>query len=133
MTEAGVKVDEVERAVPNDALRGDVQVERVVDNRLELLGWAIGRKSVVTTIEVLSKGNVVASTPTGVSRPDLAKVFPDEPAAPTAGFRLAIEAQGKGKSSLDVRVVLEDGTRAPLGKLRVDAPQRRWMNRFRFG
>lgn len=131
--EASVKVEHVERAVPNDDLRGDVQVERIVDNRLELMGWAIGRRSQVRKIEILAKGNVVASTTTGLSRPDLAKAFPDEAVAPTAGYRVAIEAEGKGMSSLDVRAVLDDGTHAPLGQLRVEAPPRRWTDRFRLG
>ena len=128
---AVVKVDDLERAAPNADLRGDVRVKRLSGSRVELMGWAIGRKSPVTRIEVVSAGAVVGSTTTGVSRPDLAKAFPDEPGAAAAGYEIGIDAGRKVGGELGVQAVLADGTRAPLGNLRVEPPRRRWRDMLR--
>lgn len=127
---ATVKIGDPALAVPNADLRGDVRIQGVADDRLELRGWAIGRKSPVARIEILSEGAVVGSTTTGVSRRDLAKAFPDEAGAATAGYEIEVRAEREGESKLEVQAVLEDGTRAPLGHLRVES-RRRWRDMFR--
>lgn len=123
--DGALRVEQVTRSVPNEHLRGDIQIDQVTGGRLELMGWAIGRRSPVMSIEILSKGAVVATTPTGVSRPDLAEAFPDESTAATAGYRIAIEAEGHGRSALELRALLADGSYPLLGQVVVEVPRQR--------
>lgn len=37
-----------------------------------------------------------------------------------------IEAEGKGRSTLELRAVLDDETAVPMGEILVYAPARRW-------
>jgi alginate O-acetyltransferase complex protein AlgJ len=122
----------VELAVPNERLLGHVKRAGLVDGKLQIMGWAIGRSSPVARIEILMEGNLAATTTTGLDRPDLAAAFPDHPAARTAGYRIAVEARGGESSCLEIQATLEDGRSAPLGRLRVESPQRRWWNILRW-
>jgi hypothetical protein len=42
-----------------------------------------------------------------------------------------MEARGKGRSTLGLRAVLEDGSEVPIGELRVVAPGRAWSGVLR--
>jgi hypothetical protein len=118
---ARIDVPEVVRGAPSEYARGDVLLKGVFGNRVELYGWALGKAAAVHSIEVVSRGSVVATTTTGVRRPDLAEVFPDDPAASVGGFEVALEAQSGGESRLDVLAMLSDGNKVSLGHLRVIA------------
>ena len=82
--------------------------------------------SEVERVEILAKGSVVASTVPSLARKELEEQFPDRQSAGTCGFQVAIEASGKGKSTLELRAVLEDETTVPMGEIHVLAPARRW-------
>lgn len=128
--EPSVQVEEIVSALPNGQLWGSFKVN-AEGGRLELIGWALAKSAEVEAVEIVAAGTVVASTKPSLVREELAKEFPDRESAGTAGFELVIEAQGKGPSTLQLRAVLDDGTEASMGEVRVLAPTRRWSNLFR--
>jgi predicted SAM-dependent methyltransferase len=119
-----VQIGEFAHSTPNDRVHGHFRVERV-DKGLALIGWALGVESPVIRVEVVSGGEVVASTSPAVERPDIEQAFPDVPGAGTCGFELTIEPSGSGKSHLLLQAALEDGELAPLGELEVISRARR--------
>ncbi len=122
--EPNVQIAELVHSTPNEHLRGHFRVERD-ESKLELVGWALGMDSPVVQVEVVSDGEVVARTSPVVERPDIGQAFPDVAGAATAGFQLAIEPSGRGKSHLRLQAALEDGQLAPLGELEVTSRGRR--------
>jgi len=129
--QASVRVENLTSALPVPEMWGAFTVNSTEGNRLEVLGWALGAKAEVERIEVLAKDVVVASTEPSLTRKELAEQFPDRESARNCGFRIEIEAQGKGKSTLQLRAVLEDEITVPMGQISVVAPARRWGNVLR--
>jgi hypothetical protein len=111
---------------PAPELWGSFKVLAVEGSRLELFGWVLGKHSEVERVEVLAGGSVIASSALGERRADIAGEHPERESAATCGFRVVIEAKGKGRSELQLRAALEDGTSATLGAVNVLAPARRW-------
>lgn len=111
---------------PAPEVWGSFKVIGVEESRLELFGWALGKHSEVDRVEVLAGGSVIASSALGEPREDIAGEHPERESAATCGFRVVIEAKGKGRSELQVRAVLGDGTPAQMGAVHVLAPARRW-------
>jgi len=131
--DASLQVEELSKELPNADLYGFFKVKATEGSRLELMGWALGTSAEVEKIEVLAGTKVVAATKPSLPRPEVAAEFPDRETAPECGFEVTIEARGKGRSTLELRAVLEDGTEAPMGRLQVSAPERRWAGVFRRG
>lgn len=121
-----LKVEDLSSALPTPEVWGSFKVLGVEKSRLELFGWVLGKNSEVDHVEVLAAGSVIASSPLGVAREDLAKLHPGRESAATCGFRVVIEAKGKGRSQLELRAVLADGTPVGMGAIHVLAPARRW-------
>lgn len=121
-----LKVEDLSSALPTPELWGSFKVLGVEGSRLELFGWVLGTSSEVERVEVLAGGSVIASSALGVPRSDLAELHPGRESAATCGFRVVIEAKGKGHSELELRAVLEDGTPVGMGAVSVLAPARRW-------
>jgi predicted SAM-dependent methyltransferase len=130
--ERSMQIIEMSHATPNDRLQGHFRVQQE-DSKLELVGWALGADSPVMSVEVVSAGEVVASTSAAIERPDIANAFPDVAGAGTCGFRLAIEPSGKGQSRLELRATLKDGEHAAIGEIEVSTPGRRKGILRRFG
>jgi hypothetical protein len=126
MTAGSVQVEHLTTALPRAELWGSFKVHGIEGSRLKLVGWALGTVSEVERVEILVKGSVVASTVPSLPRKELEEQFPDRQSAGTCGFQVAIEASGKGKSTLELRAVLEDETTVPMGEIHVLAPARRW-------
>lgn len=126
MTKGSVQIEEVVNVLPSADLWGNFKVSGVDGNRLEILGWTLGAITEVARVEVLAGRSVVASTAPSLVRGDIAEKIPDRSSAATCGFKVTIEAAGKGRSVLDLRAVLEDETTVPMGKIQVFAPARRW-------
>jgi hypothetical protein len=133
VTEASLQIEELTSALPTPNLWGAFKVKSSEGNCLELVGWALGTVSEVKEIVVVTGGAVVASAAPSLPRAELAEEFRDRQSAATCGFEVAIEARGKGESTLELRAVLEDGTEVAMGEIRVLAPTRRWGNVFRRG
>jgi hypothetical protein len=121
-----LKVEDLSSALPTPEVWGSFKVLGVEKSRLELFGWVLGKSTEVDRVEVLAAGSVIASSPLGVPREDLAKLHPGRESAATCGFRVLIEAKGKGRSQLELRAVLEDETPVGMGAIHVLAPARRW-------
>jgi hypothetical protein len=127
---ADVKVEELSSTLPNPELWGSFKVKNAAGNRLELIGWALGRQAEVEQIQILAGGRVIASTRPDKPRPEVAGQMPDRPTASTCGFEVTVEAAGKGRSRLELRALLEGGGESSLGELRVIAPAGRWSSFF---
>jgi len=97
------------------------------------MGWVLGTRADVEKIEVVAKGKVVAAAEPGLPRPEVASEFPDRETAVNCGFDLTIEARGKGRSTLELRATLGDGSAASMGRVQVSAPERRWAGILRRG
>lgn len=121
-----LKVEDLASVLPAPELWGSFKVLGVEGARLELFGWVLGKNSEVDRVEVLAGGAVIASSALGVPRDDLAELHPERESAKTCGFRVVIEAKGKGRSELELRAVFEDGTPVRMGAISVLAPSRRW-------
>lgn len=122
---AELKVEDLSVS-PAPELWGSFKVLGVEQSRLELFGWALGKNSEIDRVEVLAGSSVIASAPLDVPREDIAELHPGRESAATCGFRVVIEAKGKGSSQLELRAVLEDETAVTMGVVRVTAPARRW-------
>jgi hypothetical protein len=120
-----LKVEDLAVA-PAPEVWGSFKVLEVQGSRLELFGWALGKSAEVDRVEVLAGGSVIATGALDVPRDDVARHHPDRQSAATCGFRVVIEAKGKGRSELELRAVLEDGTPVKMGAVSVLAPARRW-------
>lgn len=131
--DASLQVEELSNGLPSSDLWGFFKVKTTEGSRLELIGWVLGAGAEVEKIEVRAGDKVVAATEPSLSRPEVAEEFPDREDAAKCGFELTIEARGKGQSTLELRATLDDGTEAPMGRLQVSAPGRRWAGVFRRG
>jgi hypothetical protein len=105
-----------------EALQGSlraVPTESAADGALTIQGWALGRKTKVTDIEVVSEEQVIGRVPVNLARPDLVGKLQGFPDGATPGFKLTMFAEGQGDSELEVRAVLADGTHAELANISV--------------
>ena len=83
---------------------------------VEFAGWVIGDGQPVKEIEFHQGGVVLRRAPLDQQRPDVARDYPDVPGAATAGFRTWVSVVGlEPETTIQVRALLEDGTRARLG------------------
>jgi len=121
-----LKVEDLSSSLPTPEVWGSFKVLGVEKTRLELFGWVLGKASEVERVEVLAGNAVIASTALEVPRDDIAELHPGRGSAATCGFRVVIEAKGKGHSEIELRAVLEDETSVRMGVVRVFAPARRW-------
>jgi hypothetical protein len=126
-----LKVEDLAGAMPTPELWGSFKVKGIEGNRLELIGWVIGRQSEVERVEIVAGGGVVATSRPEIPRPEVAEQMPERPTAATCGFEITMEASGKGESVLELRAVLEDGTAAQMGQMRTVVPPQRWSGLFR--
>ncbi|HEV2857198.1 MAG TPA: hypothetical protein VGW80_02210 [Solirubrobacterales bacterium] len=118
MSNLELQIDEVVYLETNGGVRGLFKAEAAAD-RLRIFGWAFAQEGPVAAIEVVAEGNVVATAQTGIPRPDVAERFDGSSAAATSGFEVIVEADGEGRSALEVEAVLDAGDRHALGRVEV--------------
>ena len=116
---------------PTERVKGHLRVQKGEAQKLEIMGWVLGRDSPATEVEVMAGDEVAGRASVVMERPDVAERFPEAPEAATAGFRLDLAARGKGESRLEVRAVLKDGSREELGEVVVKAGRRSLLDAFR--
>jgi hypothetical protein len=86
---------------------------------IDLRGWVLGKSSLVVAVEVVSEGVVLQRVPINHRRPDIAEAFPEVVGAENSGFRAMVSILGLAPNfELIVRAVLENNSRAPIGKIR---------------
>jgi glycosyltransferase involved in cell wall biosynthesis len=80
---------------------------------LEIAGWAIGESSPAVAVEAAHGEDLLASVPVDQPRPDLEQAFPEQTGIGRSGFSMVVSLVGSDPSTpIEVRAVLEDGTRA---------------------
>jgi len=84
---------------------------------LMIVGWVVGKETRPVGVEVTSGDVTVANAPVNTKREGVASAYRGAPGAESAGFRLAIEGEGRGEDELLVRTVLEDGSRVAIGTI----------------
>jgi predicted SAM-dependent methyltransferase len=94
------------------------------DGSLEIVGWVVGRDSRVREVEVLADGEVIGRAPVDLVRPGVGRQFVRSPGSRSAGFRIALTAEGEGVSELLLKAALEDGPPIPLWTIRIDASRK---------
>jgi len=99
-------------------------------NSLRIVGWAVGGRAPVESVEVIADGEVVATAPLDIERPGVAKDYAKVPGADRAGFRLAVQGSGEGRHELTVRGVLKDGAKVPIGAIGVEIGRRGLFSRL---
>jgi SAM-dependent methyltransferase len=132
-----VAVDELEildvAPDPGERVRGHFTVRKGEDDRVEIVGWALGNEVPAVEVEVVADGSIAGRTSLAVDRPDVAEKFPGVAEAATAGFQLELAAKGKGESQLEIFAVLKDDSREPLGRIVVKAGKRGLLGALRRG
>jgi Methyltransferase domain len=111
----------IDRPAAGDRLEGEA---------LRISGWVLGSRSPAKEVEVVSEHDVVGRASVDYPRPDIAKHHAGVSGAETAGFDLTLVAGGRGPSELLVSVVLEDGSRAQLGVIKVDIARQGVLSRL---
>jgi len=85
---------------------------------VEFSGWAIGNGTPVVAIELATGGEAFRRVPLGLPRPDLEQAYPGSSGAGTAGFRTDVSlVGGPPEQTIEVRAVLKDQRRSPLGSI----------------
>jgi glycosyltransferase involved in cell wall biosynthesis len=126
---AVVSIVEVTLAeVDTERLRGrNIEVPtpgaRTDGHEIDLIGWVLGRDVPAVAVEVVYEGAVVRRALVDNYRPDIEEAFADVSGAAQSGFRTTVGVTGMGELELEVRAVLRDQSRVPLGKIRA---RRRW-------
>jgi Methyltransferase domain len=111
-------------------LDGPVAGSHFEGDSLRIVGWAVGNRSPVKEVEVVSEQEVVGRAVVDLPRPGVADKYPDASGADSAGFDLTLSAGGRGAGELQVSAVLEDGSRAALGVVKVDVTRPGLLSRF---
>lgn len=120
---AVVRVQEVAAEQP-DTLAGSgldapAPGEQLATYALELRGWAIGEAEPAVEAEVMHDGQALRRVPLDVSRPRLAATHPKANGRTEIGFATAQSALALPPGfELEIRAVLESGSRAPMALLR---------------
>ena len=119
MSETEIQIEGVSIAALAGDLQGHFKVKAVEAGQICIVGWAFARYGHVALIEVCAEGAAVASATPRLRRPDVREAHPSVDAAGTSGFELVVEAQGSGRSNLEIQAVLMDGARHTLGWISV--------------
>jgi glycosyltransferase involved in cell wall biosynthesis/peptidoglycan/xylan/chitin deacetylase (PgdA/CDA1 family) len=121
---AAIEITEVALADPVGGIRGFVDAPKPgakIDAHLfPLAGWLLGETVAAVAAEVVVGDELVRRVPLGVSRPDLAAVYPQSDAG-QAGFRTSIASLGSARQAeleLELRAVLADQRRVRFAHIR---------------
>jgi hypothetical protein len=90
-----------------------------VGRTLRLVGWALGRETVLARqVELRTNARTLVTVPLDQPRSDVAAAFPAHAGAGTSGFAVSVPLLGLSLLELAVDVVLDDETRLPLAEVR---------------
>jgi hypothetical protein len=116
-----IEIDDVEFAAPQPGKIRALALDapRIGGRDLydvEFAGWALGDGQPVKEIEIHQGGAVIRRAPLDQQRSDVAREYPSVPEAGSSGFRAWVSVVGlEPETTLQVRAVLADGSRARLG------------------
>jgi glycosyltransferase involved in cell wall biosynthesis len=94
------------------------QGSRTSGRSIDVAGWVIGRSSPAVAVELLNSGKVIRRLRVDHLRPDVAAAFPQLTGAAQSGFHDRVRLPGFAGGALELRVVLADQQRVPLGTIR---------------
>jgi glycosyltransferase involved in cell wall biosynthesis len=120
---ARAEVSEVTFAPPSEHLFGShldlpLAGHSTDAHSLEVAGWAIGENFPAVAVEIVHGEDLVASAPVDQPRPDLEQAFPERTGIGNSGFNAVVSLVGRDPDlAIEIRAVLEDGTRAPVGQI----------------
>src|SRR5262249_7228575 len=86
---------------------------------LEISGWALESTGPALAVGLSCDGTIWRRVAMNQRRPDLGAGVPAIPGAERGGFRAALGCFGLDEQRLEVRAVLRDQSRAPVGTIRV--------------
>jgi alginate O-acetyltransferase complex protein AlgJ len=116
--------------VPDMNEHGRSHLHAVQNRRgLTVVGWAAGRDLEVSDVRIYSRGELIAQAPVQMDRPDVAEVHGQLMGAAKSGFRLILEPETFGTSTLVVRALLADQREVLVGTLEVKATPS-WRSRL---
>jgi alginate O-acetyltransferase complex protein AlgJ len=98
--------------------KGDMRVY-ASPTGLTIVGWVLGRKERVTEVATRASGQLLVRAPVDVPRPDIVKAFGDEPGAERSGFRIDLQPETAGISTLVIHAVFSQDTQVELGTARI--------------
>lgn len=84
---------------------------------LSVEGWAVGRESPVTSVEIVSETGRLRRMRLSVERPDVVAHLSGMNGTMYSGFRGAIDVTGLSSDKLDVQAILRSGVTARIGSL----------------
>jgi hypothetical protein len=96
---------------------------QLADGTFHLVGWVIGQDSPAATVEVMHENTMIRQASVDVNRPDVVAAFPGVAGAERSGFHTVVTLSDVEEGELLVQVVLQDGSRAPLGLIQVQQHQ----------
>ena len=122
MTPPLVEITAVLQSRPSDRVLGS-RIERPLSGSafdrttFDVSGWIVGRDSPACQVELLAGDRVLRTIPLSVARPDVVAQHPEAPEG--SGFWALTGTLGLDRTfALDLRAVLEDGSRVPVGSIR---------------
>ncbi|MGF1498252.1 MAG: tetratricopeptide repeat protein [Elainellaceae cyanobacterium] len=115
---------------PDPALISGFSIDSPQPGRLPLgtitvHGWVLGARSPAITLRVFHRNQVIGSAEVNHPRPDVGRVFPAIPQAPTSGFVVPVDVLNlPSETRLELDVLLEDGSSAVLGSIHFEREPR---------
>ncbi len=90
------------------------------NNKMEIMGWVLGKSSRVVAVEIISDGNILQTVPIDKQRLGVAKAFPYVKEAKNSGFATKVRFPKEvSESELFLEARLEDESLISLGKIKI--------------
>ncbi|MDY7002587.1 MAG: sulfotransferase [Cyanobacteriota bacterium] len=86
---------------------------------IDISGWVLGKKYPAVAIKIINNKRMLRKIPIGNPRPELARIYPQNPRATNCGFATSISIIGLStEDELNLQAVLKDQTHIPIAKIR---------------
>lgn len=86
-----------------------------VGGSVQIKGWALGRRSPVSQIQIIYQQQTMLEIPVNLSRPEVTDRYPEIPKADKSGFEVAISIVDMPlEAELELQALLADQTAVPL-------------------
>lgn len=97
---------------------------QVNTSELEISGWVLSKNSPAIAVEVLYNQRILRTLSVSDPRPDVAKVYPNQPTAGISGFKGTINLKAvSGENELTLQAILRDENIITLGQVKFTSPE----------